>query len=221
MKKDITSDKDNIQESNRIGVLFDLDGVLVDSEGEYTVFWGEIGRRWGQPESFAADIKGTTLGQILLAFPEADREGIVEELHQFEARMKYPVYPGVREFLLELRERHIPTAIVTSSDDTKMSFLRRVHPELLDMVDIIVTGSMVEKGKPDPDCYLMGAHLIDRPIEDCYVFEDSMQGLQAGRAAGAHVVGIATTNPAEKVSGLAHLTVPSMAGMTVKRLMEA
>ena len=63
------------------GVLFDLDGVLVDSEGEYTKFWGATGRRFNVGgESFAADIKGTTLGEILSGFPEDARDGIVAEL---------------------------------------------------------------------------------------------------------------------------------------------
>ncbi len=75
----------------KIGVLFDLDGVLVDSEGEYSNFWGPMGRRFNVGgETFAADIKGTTLGEILLPFPEEAREGIVEELHSYEQNMKYP-----------------------------------------------------------------------------------------------------------------------------------
>lgn len=64
----------------KAGVLFDLDGVLVDSEGEYSKFWGGMAERYGLPATFAADIKGTTLGEILQSFPEADREGIVEEI---------------------------------------------------------------------------------------------------------------------------------------------
>ena len=176
------------------GMLFDLDGVLVDSEGEYSIFWGGMGERYGLAPTFAADIKGTTIGEILLNFPEGDRMQILDALHKFESEMKYPVYPGVMEFLTELRQ------------------------ELRGMVDFIVTGSMVTHSKPNPEGYLKGADLIGVPIEDCYVFEDSMQGLQAGRSSGAKVIGIATTNPRAKVEPLADLTVDSMAGMSLAKL---
>lgn len=200
------------------GMLFDLDGVLVDSEGEYSVFWGAMGDRYGLPSSFSADIKGTTLGEILLSFPEPDRDGIVEELHNFENNMLYPVYPGVMDFLNELKTASIPSAIVTSSDNVKMDFLFRRHPELKEMVDVIVTGSMVSRSKPDPEGYLTAARLIGRDASDCYVFEDSLQGLEAGRRSGATVIGIATTNPREAVEKIAHKTIDGFAGFTLKDL---
>ncbi len=204
---------------DKTGVLFDLDGVLVDSEGEYSKFWGAMGDRYGLPSSFSADIKGTTLGEILLSFPEADRDGIVNELHEFENNMLYPVYPGVKDFLLALKAHGIPSAIVTSSDDVKMSYLFARHPELRDMVDVIVTGSMVNHSKPDPEGYLTGARLIGREPENCFVFEDSMQGLEAGRRSGATVIGIATTNPREKVEKIAHKTIDGFAGFTLKDML--
>ena len=86
------------------GMLFDLDGVLVDSEGEYSKFWGAMGDRYGLVSTFASDIKGTTIGEILQNFPESDRDGILAALHEFEANMEYPVYPGVMEFLGRLKK---------------------------------------------------------------------------------------------------------------------
>lgn len=208
----------NITIMNNIGILFDLDGVLVDSEGEYTKFWGGMGERYGLVPTFAADIKGTTIGEILLNFPEADREWILGELHAFEADMQYPVYPGVMEFLRELKESGVPSAIVTSSDNVKMDRLFVRRPELRGMIDALVTGSMVTRSKPDPEGYLKGAELIGVPIERCYVFEDSMQGLQAGRSSGAKVIGIATTNPRSKVETIADLTLDSMDGISLARI---
>ncbi|MBP3303335.1 MAG: HAD family hydrolase [Muribaculaceae bacterium] len=198
-----------------IGILFDLDGVLVDSEGEYTKFWGGMGERYGLVSTFAADIKGTTIGEILLNFPETDREWILGELHAFESHMQYPVYPGVMDFLRELKSAGVPSAIVTSSDNVKMDLLFSRRPDLRDMIDALVTGSMVTHSKPHPEGYLRGAELIDVAIEDCYVFEDSLQGLQAGRSSGARVIGIATTNPRHKVSEIADMTLDSMDGVTL------
>ena len=189
------------------GMLFDLDGVLVDSEGEYSKFWGAMGDRYGLVSTFASDIKGTTIGEILQNFPESDRDGILAALHEFEANMEYPVYPGVMEFLGRLKKAGIPSAIVTSSDNVKMDLLFGRRPELREMVNVVITGSMVSRSKPDPEGYLKGAELIGAPVEECCVFEDSLQGLQAGRSSGATVVGIATTNSREKVAPLADITV--------------
>ncbi|MDE6206090.1 MAG: HAD family phosphatase [Duncaniella sp.] len=189
------------------GMLFDLDGVLVDSEGEYSKFWGAMGDRYGLVSTFASDIKGTTIGEILLNFPEGDRDGILAALHEFESNMEYPVYPGVMEFLGRLKKGGIPSAIVTSSDNVKMDLLFGRRPELREMVNVVITGSMVSHSKPNPEGYLKGAELIGVPIEECCVFEDSLQGLQAGRSSGATVIGIATTNSREKVAPLADITV--------------
>ena len=200
----------------KTGVLFDLDGVLVDSEGEYSDFWGPMGRRFNVPSpTFASDIKGTTLGEILLSFPEDAREGIVNELHEYEKAMKYPWIPGAKEFIEKLEAEKIPFAIVTSSDDVKMSYLFAAHPELRSKLAALVTGSMVKHSKPNPEGYLMGAQLIGVPIEDCYVFEDYLQGLEAGMSSGATVIGLATTNSRERLNGKAHKIINDFAGFEI------
>lgn len=207
--------------NKKIGVLFDLDGVLVDSEGEYSNFWGPMGRRFNVPSpTFAADIKGTTLGEILLAFPEDAREGIVNELHDYEKAMKYPWLPGAEQFIESLKTENIPFAIVTSSDDVKMGYLFAAHPELREKLTALVTGSMVRHSKPDPEGYLTGAKLIGVPIEDCYVFEDSLQGLDAGRSSGATVIGLATTNPRDKISDKADMVMDSFLGFDPAKMRE-
>lgn len=203
-----------------LGFLFDLDGVLIDSEGEYSRFWGDMGRRYNLAPSFSDDIKGTTIEQILLNFPESDRQSILDSLHRFESEMTYPVFRGVIDFLRELRQADIPTAIVTSSDNVKIDLLRRRQPELLSYIDKIVTGSMVTHSKPHPEGYLTAARLIDTPIECCYIFEDSIQGLQAAQASGATVVGITSTNPVDKVAPLANLTIPRISGLSLPILLD-
>ncbi len=200
----------------KTGVLFDLDGVLVDSEGEYTKFWGGMGRRYNVGgETFASDIKGTTLTEILKAFPESEREGIVSELHEFEKNMTYPWIAGAETFVKSLAEAGIPFAIVTSSDEVKMSYLFKAHPDLKEMATALVTAGLVTKSKPDPEGYLKGASMIGVPIEDCFVFEDSMQGLEAGRRSGATVIGLATTNSRERINGKAHEIIDDLAGFTI------
>lgn len=211
-----------IMAERKIGVLFDLDGVLVDSEGEYTKFWSEIGRRYNVGgETFASDIKGTTLTEILKAFSGNERESIVCKLHEFEKNMTYPWIPGADKFVNSLVEAGIPFAIVTSSDEVKMDYLFKAHPELKNMVSALVTAGLVSKSKPDPEGYLKGASMIGVPIEDCFVFEDSMQGLEAGQRSGATVIGLATTNPRERVNGKAHEIIDNFAGFTIDDMVDA
>ena len=182
--------------SNNTAVLFDLDGVLIDSEGLYTAFWAETGRIFGVPSpTFAADIKGTTLKSILNYFPgEELKAKVIQRIHDFEDTMQYQLFPGVEDFLKALKQAGIPTAIVTSSDEVKMACLYSQLPILREMVDVVIDASMVTRSKPDPQGYILAAEKLGRAPENCYVFEDSLQGLEAGRSAGATVIGLATTN---------------------------
>lgn len=201
--------------------LFDLDGVIVDSEGLYTVFWDSIEHLYptGIPD-FANAIKGSTIGRILQNYPtEAIRNDILDRLHRYEReQMTYAVYPGVTEFIAELRRKGVATAIVTSSDDVKMGYLFAQQPELRNLVDIVITGTMVSRSKPDPEGYLLAASRLGCDPADCWVFEDSIQGLQAGCSAGASVVALATTNPRHKVAPLAGMVLDSWEGVTPEML---
>lgn len=206
-----------------IGVLFDLDGVLIDSETTYTKFWSEIGRIYPTGlDNFAIAIKGTTLPSILEYFPDASvREDITKRLLAFQEAMEFPMYPGARELLQGLKQADIPTAIVTSSDRHKMHLLFRQHPWIPDMITAIIDASQVTKSKPDPQGYLLGAEAIGVPASRCCVFEDSLQGLAAGRAAGARVIGIATTYSRERISPLADMVIDSVADISAEELVQS
>lgn len=182
------------------GALFDLDGVLIDSETTYTRFWTEIDRIYPTGiENYALAIKGTTLPEIMKHYDDSRvRADILRRITEFQESMTYELYPGVVDFLSMLRDSSVPMAIVTSSDDRKMAHLFRQHPGFQKLFDAIVDASMVTRSKPDPQGYLLGAERIGVAPENCFVFEDSLQGLKAGRAAGAVVVGLATTYPAQK-----------------------
>ena len=103
---------------NTIGVLFDLDGVLIDTETQYSVFWGKMGDKYlGNGKEFAARIKGSNLSTILNSnFPDKElQKEIVKQLDEFQANMSFDIYPGVMEFIQQLEENGIPMCIVTSS----------------------------------------------------------------------------------------------------------
>jgi HAD superfamily hydrolase (TIGR01509 family) len=200
--------------SKRIGVLFDLDGVLIDTEPSYTEFWGAIGRRYNCGiEDFAHIIKGNTLGNILNTyFPDkAVQEEIVRDLKRHEAEMQYRVFDGVVEFVADLHKRGVRTAIVTSSNNIKMQHVREQLPELLANIDAVLTEEDVTKSKPDPQGYMLAAERLGCASEDCYVFEDSLAGLEAGRRSGSKVVGVATTNAREVIADKADFVVDNTA----------
>lgn len=207
--------------SNNTAVLFDLDGVLIDSEGLYTAFWAETGRIFGVPSpTFAADIKGTTLKSILNYFPgEELKAKVIQRIHDFEDTMQYQLFPGVEDFLKALKQAGIPTAIVTSSDEVKMACLYSQLPILREMVDVVIDASMVTRSKPDPQGYILAAEKLGRAPENCFVFEDSLQGLEAGRSAGATVIGLATTNSVDAVRPLCDYLLPSFVGFSVSDLL--
>ncbi|MBD5214241.1 MAG: HAD family phosphatase [Bacteroidales bacterium] len=193
--------------------LFDLDGVIIDSEGAYSDFWGSIGREYGLAPTFADDIKGTTLTDILTQhFPdEKTRKEVTQKIHDYELNMTYPLFDHVLDYLDKLHRQGIKCAIVTSSDNVKMSYLWRQQPRLKDYFDVIITGSMVSESKPSPEGYLKAASMLGIEPGECVVFEDSFQGVEAGRRAGAKVIALATTNPADKLAGRADRVINSFA----------
>lgn len=191
--------------------LFDLDGVVLDTESQYSRFWGMIGREV-RPDvhDFGDRIKGQTLTQIFdgwLPQDEALRASITERLYAFEDTMEFPFIPGAYEFLKALKEQGVPTAVVTSSNKPKMRQVYQRCPAICDLFTAILTSEDFSASKPDPDCYLRGAARLGATPAESVVFEDSINGLRAARAAGTYVVGLATTNPRATVATLADIVV--------------
>lgn len=202
-----------------IAALFDLDGVVIDSESQYTVFWDEIGRKYfPQYPDFGLMIKGQTLVQIFDKYfsglNDDERNALVRHLDEFEAGMTYDYIPGVIDFMKDLRKNGVKIAIVTSSDEKKMKNVYAAHPEFKEMVDRILTAEMFTRSKPAPDCFLLGAEVFGTDINNCIVFEDSFHGLQAGKAAGMVVVGLCTTNSEESIKDKCDMVIPDFTGFT-------
>ena len=194
-----------MKKMNEIKVaLFDLDGVVFDTEPQYTVFWGEQCREF-HPEhpGLEHEIKGQTLLQIYDAWfsgPLADKQPLItERLNRFEQQMDYIYVAGFEQYIARLRQAGVKTAVVTSSNLPKMQAVYASRPEFKTLFDAILTAEDFERSKPDPDCYLKAARRFGAAPADCVVFEDSFNGLKSGRAAGMFVVGLATTNSADSI----------------------
>ena len=203
--------------------LFDLDGVVFDTEPQYTVFWGGICREY-HPEhpGLEHEIKGQTLTQIYdcwFAGPLlAEQASITNRLNDYERQMNYDYISGFEDLISMLHSHQVKTAVVTSSNIPKMESVYRHQPGFMSLFDAILTSEDFERSKPDPDCYLKAAQRLGAESDECIVFEDSFNGLLAGRAAGMAVVGMATTNGADAIQPFSDLQLKDYEGLTFERL---
>lgn len=199
--------------------LFDFDGVLVDTEKLYDVFWDEMGERYhtGIPH-FASHIKGTTIDGLIEKYfadrPEEEKQQIIAESNHFDWNMPMPPMPGSFEFVRMLKAHGVQIGLVTSSDDKKLAHAFHELPFMEGLFDTIVSANRITRGKPDPMCYRLAAQDFKRKPEDCLVFEDSFAGIQAGKRAGMRVIALSTTNPAAQLEGKADYVIPDLAGRT-------
>ena len=203
-------------------VLFDFDGVIADTESQYTYFWNKMGMDYLGLEDFGHTIKGQTLVQIFGKYFDGklkEQQEIVPQLNAFEQNMSYDYIPGALEFMQELKRKGIRSAIVTSSNDIKMSNAYAAHPELRDLVDTVLTSEHFSKSKPDPECFLKGMEVLGATPQETIVFEDSFHGITAGRASGAKVIGLATTNKREALTSLCDMVIDDFTQISVEKLL--
>lgn len=197
----------------RKAFLFDLDGVIIDTEGQYQEFWAAIGQEF-LPDipDFATRIKGSTLVAIHdKYFPNLEiRAEVDRRLIDYEEQMKYRLFDNVESFVIRARQKGHKCAVVTSSNCDKMASLAKQQPALTCMFDHVFTAEDAGRGKPFPDCYVKAAHYFGYEPEECVVFEDSVNGLKAARNSGAYVVGLTTTHPKALVSQYADLVVAQL-----------
>ena len=192
--------------------LFDLDGVVFNTEPQYTLFWGNECRRYHPDEpGLEYKIKGQTLVQIFDGFfggeLAGEREAISRRLLDFERTMKLEYIDGFTAFLDSLKANGVATALVTSSNKGKMDIVFARRKEFQSLFDAVLMSEDFDRSKPDPDCYLKAAKRLGKAPADCIVLEDSFNGLKAGRAAGMRVVGLATTNTLESIAPLADIVI--------------
>jgi beta-phosphoglucomutase len=207
--------------NRKIAALFDLDGVLIDSESIYTQFWTRMDELFPTGiENFAYSIKGTTLPDILDTHfsDNAVQAEVRKYLEEHERNMVYRIFPHVERFLESLRAEGIPAAVVTSSNEQKMDGLYRQLPGFRDYFDLVVTDADVKRSKPDPEGYILAAQRLGVPSEFCAVFEDSRAGLEAARRAGGKVVAMATTLLPCDIAGCGDIVLDSFENFTPESL---
>ncbi len=181
------------------GIIFDLDGVLVDSDAVFDKHW----RIWAAErgvsfEDIAAVHHGIpAINTVSIVAPHLDaaREAKILEGMAAGDMNGHLAYPGAHELLADLPEGK--WAIATSSP--KELALPRLNHLKLPVPQVLVTIDDVARGKPAPDPYLEAARQLAIPAEDCLVIEDAPAGIQAALMAGARVIAVTTTNPKDRL----------------------
>jgi sugar-phosphatase len=196
-------------------ILFDLDGVLVDSTGSVSRQW----RIWAEehqlnPEEVLSIAHGVrTIEVVHAAAPWLEATAEVKRIEEREASDQDGVrlMPGAAELV-----RSIPSdrwGVVTSG--TRMLATARLKYGNIPLPAVLVSADEVMKGKPDPEPYLTGARLLRRPPQECLVIEDAPAGIQAAKAAGMSVIGITSTYPRLELAA-ADAVIDRLAAMRIK-----
>ena len=186
-----------------LALIFDLDGVVVDSMPLHTLAWQRYLAQLGiTREDVAIQMHGRRNDEIVREFlgPDAAAEIVTEHGAAKERlfrdmmgeNLKAALVPGVEDFLR--RVQHAPVALATNAEPANVSFVLD-GAGLRPYFQAVVDGSQVERAKPAPDVYLAAAQRLSVPPKNCIVFEDSEVGISAARAAGMRVVGILTHAP--------------------------
>jgi len=177
-------------------ILFDMDGVVVDTHQAVTAFWQQVAADYRcrmTPEDLDQYVYGRsandTLATLFAHLTWQQRQAISHALQAYEQHAVYREVSGAITLLQNLNMHHIPTALVTSAQrwktDTVLSQLG-----IRTLFAASVTAQDMRQGKPDPECYLRAAHLLNQPVSSCIVFEDAPSGVQAALAAGALCIGV-------------------------------
>jgi beta-phosphoglucomutase len=207
------------------GIIFDMDGVLCDSERwiceAARAMFRTVHRIEVAEEEFVPFV-GT--GEDRYLGGVAERRGITLDMPADKERT-YALYlelirgrlaplTGVVEFIAGARWRGLRLAVATSADAVKLAGNLREIGLPAGRFDATVNGSEIARKKPFPDLFLRAAELLGLPPGECLVVEDAINGVQAGRAAGARVLGLTTSFPAAALQAAgAQWTAPHLGGV--------
>ena len=178
------------------GAIFDMDGLLIDSEKLWQGEWHAIAAEMGitLPDTFTRDMCGTGGEQTRAVIrdyyhtddPAAILQACTERVHALQ-RAGVPLKPGVETILKGLRGEGCRIAVASSSP---MDMIERNlrNNGVFSYFDVLTSGSEVAHCKPEPDIFLLAAKRLGVPPEECWVFEDSLNGVEAGYRAGCRAV---------------------------------
>jgi beta-phosphoglucomutase len=183
-------------------LIFDMDGVLVDSNPMHREAWVAYNRTFGlettdamhqrmygkRNDRIIRDFFGDSLSPEEVAARGAAKEELYREM--IGDRVEEMLVPGLRDFLDRYPE--VPKAVASNAEPANVNFLLD-HANLRPYFQVVVDGHQVANPKPHPEIYLRAAGLLGASPAQCIVLEDSYSGVEAARAAGMRVIGVRTT----------------------------
>ncbi len=189
--------------------IFDMDGVVVDNHQYHFRAWMSFAEKYRftlNEEIYRETFNGKTNADLFhmifgrISPEEAKRyaeekEGLYQTIYRPEMRP----HVGLIDFLEYLRKQRVRIALGTSAPTSNVDFTLDTL-KLRSYFEVIVDGSMVERGKPDPQVYQLCAIKLGLDPQDCVVFEDSLAGLESGARAGCRIVGVATSHRATELT---------------------
>ncbi|MCG8321261.1 MAG: HAD family phosphatase [Cytophagales bacterium] len=177
-------------------VIFDMDGVVIDTKPGIEAFW----QRWANHKGFTISEKimdeyihgcpvWLTIEKVFPMLIDSELESLMHEIHETEANLSYHLINGIHDVLVKLSDNNIPVGLVTSGYLKKVS---KVFEELVltSFFHQVVTADMVKQGKPHPEPFLLAAEKLGVKPADCVVFEDSISGITGAAKAGMYPIGI-------------------------------
>lgn len=169
------------------GAVFDMDGLLFDTERLFRDGWGEMAKQFGQAPDpdFPAAVAGTSgagMRDVIGRYhPEADAAAFQDGCYAYAERILEqgpPEKPGVREILTFFRDRGVRIAV--ASGNFREMVQRNLRAAGIEsFFDAVICGDEVARGKPEPDIFLLAAQRLGCAPEECYVFEDGINGVRA------------------------------------------
>lgn len=187
-------------------VLFDLDGVIVDTAQYHYLAWKEIADREQIPfdETLNEKLKGVSRRKSLNVmlegskkkYSEAEKIQLMNEKNENYQKLlqslgEEDILPGIREFIGELQKKKIRMAICSASRNTAF-ILEKI--KLRECFEVVVTGNDISRSKPDPQVFLLAAERMEMEPECCVVIEDSQAGIQAAKSCHMRSIGIGKTD---------------------------
>jgi len=213
---------------DRQGVIFDVDGVLIDSYTPHFQSWCELAAEIGRSYSEAEFVKGfgrTSRENIIEQW--SDRNWTPEEVRQLDDRKEwlyreiiradFPAMPFAADLIRALHAAGIEVAVGSSGPPENVDLVM----EKLGVSEIItcrVTARQVTRGKPDPQVFELAARGLELPASSCCVIEDAPVGIQAAHSAGIICVGLASTGRTRAELASAESVVDSLSELTPHRI---
>ncbi len=204
------------------GAVFDMDGLMIDTEKLYLLYWKKAAADFGYDmkdehvyairslaRKYSIPMLKSFFGED---FPtEEVRARRTELINAHIEKNGIDLKKGLFELLNWLKDHGVKLAVATATPRERATlYLRKINA--LDLFDAVVCGDMIANGKPDPDIYLTAARELDLPPEQCAAFEDSPNGIKAAHAAGCHAIMIPDmTPPDDEITPLLSAVYPDLA----------